>query len=71
MREGRKRWTRLREEERGAKGRMGEGGENLEAHVREKIAKVATVMGQIWDIGKSRFGRKWKRRVWLYDTLIW
>jgi len=42
-----------------------------EAHVRERIAKAATMISQIWGIGKRRFGKNWKRRVWLYDTLVW
>lgn len=29
-----------------------------EAHVREKIKRAAAVMGQIWSIGKRRFGKK-------------
>jgi len=41
------------------------------ADVRERIAKAATVMGQIWGIGKKKFGSNWKRRIWLYDTLVW
>jgi len=41
-----------------------------ETHVKESMAKAATVMGQIWYIGKRRFRRNWKRRVWLYDTLV-
>jgi len=39
-------------------------------HVRERMAKAEIVMGQIWGIGKKRFRRNWKRRVWLYDTLV-
>jgi len=39
--------------------------------VRKRIVKVATVMGQIWNIGERRFRKNWKRRVWLYDTLVW
>jgi len=40
-----------------------------EAHVKERIAKAATV-GQIWGNGKRRFGRNWKTRIWLYDTSV-
>jgi len=29
--------------------------------------KAATVLGQVWGIGKRRFGR----RGWLFDALIW
>lgn len=27
-------------------------------------------MGRVWSIGK-RFGRDWKRRIWLFDRLVW
>jgi len=42
-----------------------------EAHVRDRVAKAAAILGQVWGIGKRRFGRDWKRRIWLFDTLIW
>lgn len=29
---------------------------------------AARVMGQMWGIGKRRFG---KRRIWLFDRLMW
>lgn len=28
-------------------------------------------MGQVWGIGKRRFGRDWGRRIWLFDRLVW
>lgn len=28
-----------------------------EAHVRERLRKAAVIMGQVWEIGKRRFGR--------------
>jgi len=28
-------------------------------------------LGQIWGIGKRRFRRDWRRRIWLFDTLVW
>lgn len=39
-----------------------------EAHVREKIKAV---MGQVWGIWKRKFGRDWKKKVWLFDKLVW
>ncbi|XP_039312991.1 uncharacterized protein LOC120359478 [Solenopsis invicta] len=42
-----------------------------EAQIRDRVAKAAAVKGQVWGIGKRRFGRDWKRRVWLFDTLVW
>lgn len=42
-----------------------------ERHVREKIRKAAAIMGQVWGIGKRRFGKDWRRRVWLFDKLLW
>lgn len=34
------------------------------------MEKAAAVMGQIWGIGKKRFGRDWRRRIWLFDKLV-
>jgi len=42
-----------------------------EAHIRDRVAKAAAILGQVWGIGKRRFGKDWKRRVWMFDTLIW
>lgn len=36
-----------------------------EAHVRKRVRRAALVMGQVWGIGKRRFGRDWERRVWM------
>lgn len=30
-----------------------------------QIKDVAAIMGQVWGIGKRRFGRVWERRLWL------
>lgn len=40
-----------------------------EAQVRERMAKAAVIMGQVWGIGKRRFEEDWKRRIWIFDTL--
>lgn len=37
--------------------------------VRERVERAATVMGQVWGIGKRRFGKNWGRR--LFDVLVW
>ncbi|KMQ91217.1 hypothetical protein RF55_8945 [Lasius niger] len=42
-----------------------------EAHIKERIRKAAAVMGQVWGIGKRRFGGDWGRRLWLFDKLVW
>ncbi|XP_012231352.2 uncharacterized protein [Linepithema humile] len=42
-----------------------------EAHVREKVKRAAAIMGQVWGIGKRRFGKDWGRRLWLFDRLVW
>lgn len=42
-----------------------------EAHIRERIRKAAAVMGQVWDIGKRRFGGDWGKRLWVFDKLVW
>jgi len=36
-----------------------------------RIAKAKAVMGEIWGLGKRRFGGDWRRRIWLFDRLIW
>jgi len=28
-------------------------------------------MGQVWGIGKRRFGKDWGKRIWLFDRLVW
>lgn len=42
-----------------------------EAQIRDRRRKTAAVMGQVWGIGKRRFGKDWGRRLWLFDSLIW
>jgi len=39
--------------------------------VKERARKAAMIMGEIWGIGKRRFGKDWGRRIWLFDKLIW
>src|SRR5580765_19665 len=29
------------------------------------------ILGQIWGIGKRKFGKDLGRRIWLFDTLVW
>lgn len=29
------------------------------------------MMGQVWGIGKRKFGKDWKRRIWLFNKLVW
>lgn len=42
-----------------------------EGYIRERVRKAAAIMGQVWVIGKRRFGKKWERRLWLFDMLVW
>lgn len=28
-------------------------------------------MGQVWGIGKRRFGKDWGKRMWMFDRLVW
>ncbi|KYN22664.1 hypothetical protein ALC57_04934 [Trachymyrmex cornetzi] len=42
-----------------------------EEHVKERVERAMAIMGQVWGIGKRRFGRDWKRRMWLFDKLVW
>src|SRR5580765_4995962 len=41
-----------------------------EAHVRER-GRRAAVMREVWGIGKRLWGKDWKRRMRLFDTLVW
>lgn len=41
-----------------------------EEHVKERVEKAVAMMGQVWRIGKRRFGKDWKR-IWLFDKLVW
>lgn len=34
-----------------------------EAHIKDRIKRAAAMMGQIWGIGKRRFGREWGKRL--------
>ncbi|CAD6201948.1 GSCOCG00002867001-RA-CDS, partial [Cotesia congregata] len=35
------------------------------------MAKGARILGQVWSIGKRKFGDDWARRIWLFDKLVW
>jgi len=40
-------------------------------HIKERIAKAMAVMGVVWGLGKRRFGGDWRRKIWLFNMLIW
>ncbi|KMQ86830.1 hypothetical protein RF55_14087 [Lasius niger] len=42
-----------------------------DGHIRERIKKAMGILGQIWGIGKRKFGKDLGRRIWLFDTLVW
>ncbi|XP_011883922.1 PREDICTED: golgin subfamily A member 6-like protein 22, partial [Vollenhovia emeryi] len=42
-----------------------------EAQVRERVRRAATAMRQVWGIGKRKFGKDWRRRLWLFDRLVY
>jgi len=42
-----------------------------EAYVRGRIKKVVAIMGQVWGLGKRRYGKDWGKRLWLFDKLVW
>lgn len=42
-----------------------------EAHIKDRVRKGAAVMGQVWGIGKKKFGNDWGKRVWMFDSLVW
>lgn len=38
---------------------------------KDKIRKGAAMMERVWGIGKKRFGNDYRRRIWMFDTLVW
>lgn len=42
-----------------------ESDKSQEAHMKKRIVRVISVMGQLWKIGKRRFGKNLTRRIWL------
>lgn len=44
---------------------------NQEVHIRDRVRKGAALLGQVWGVGKRKFGRDWGRRIWLFDSLVW
>ncbi|XP_043464490.1 uncharacterized protein LOC122499949 [Leptopilina heterotoma] len=42
-----------------------------ELNIERRIEKGGRVMGQVWGIGERRFKNDWKKRVWLFDALVW
>jgi len=42
-----------------------------EAQVKDRGKKAAAILGQVWGIGKKKFGRYQGRRLWLFDRLVW
>jgi hypothetical protein len=42
-----------------------------EEQVRDRVKRGMTAMGQVWGIGKRKFGKEWGKRIWLFDAMIW
>lgn len=42
-----------------------------EVHIKNRIKRATTVMGQVWGIGKRKFRREWGKKLWLFDRLVW
>lgn len=42
-----------------------------EAQVKDRVKRAAMVLGQGWSIGKRLFSRDVKRRLYLFDILVW
>ncbi|KAL6418256.1 hypothetical protein ACFW04_012239 [Cataglyphis niger] len=42
-----------------------------EAQIKDRLRKGAAVMSQVWGIGKRKFKNDWRRRLWLFDKLVW
>ncbi|CAD6215388.1 GSCOCG00011178001-RA-CDS [Cotesia congregata] len=40
-------------------------------HVRERMGKGARILGQVWGLGKRKFGKDRAKRLWLFDKLVW
>jgi len=40
-------------------------------HVKDRVKRAARIMGQVWSIGKRKFGKDWSKRIWLFDKLVW
>lgn len=38
------------------------------AHIKERIKRAATIMGEIWGIGKRKFEKDWNRNYYDYLT---
>jgi len=45
--------------------------ERQDEHIKERVAGAMSVMRLVWGIGKRRYGKDWKRRIWLFDRLVW
>lgn len=39
--------------------------------MKERIKKGAAIMGQVWEIEKKRFRDDWRKRIWLYNAVVW
>lgn len=37
-------------------------------HIKDKVRKVMEIMGQVWSIGKRKFGKDVGKRIWLFDA---
>lgn len=40
-------------------------------HIKDRVRKAMGIMGQVWSIGKRNFGKDVRKRIWLFDALIW
>jgi len=38
--------------------------------VRDRVKRGMVVVGQVWRIGKRKFGGDWGKRIWLFDALV-
>jgi len=36
--------------------------EDQEAHIKDRVRRAVAAVGQVWGIGKRKFGRDWERR---------
>jgi hypothetical protein len=41
-----------------------------DAQIRDRVKKGSAVLGQVWGIGKRRFGGDLGKRLWIFDSLV-
>jgi len=42
-----------------------------EGHIKDRVRKAMGIMGQVCSIGKRKFGKDVRKKIWLFDALVW